>query len=122
MVIAAAIWNTALIALVASIGGALGESTGYLLGYAGRAVIAPEQLQRYQVAEKWMKRRGGLAIFLFAFFPFLIFDFVGIAAGVFRYPLRKFLLFCWAGRLPRSFIECYAGATILEFVLRYVHF
>lgn len=41
-----------------------------------------------------MKRYGGLAIFLFAFFPLLIFDFVGIAAGVFRFPLRKFLLFC----------------------------
>lgn len=119
---AAAIWNTALIALVASIGGALGEITGYYAGYLGRAVIAPEHSERYQVAEGWMRRHGGWTIFLFAFFPFLIFDFVGIAAGVFRYPIKKFLLFCWAGRLPRSFIECYIGAGLLNLILHHLPF
>ena len=64
-----------------------------------------------------MKRHGGWAIFLFALFPFLIFDFVGIAAGMLRYPVRKFILYCWLGRLPRAFIECYVGATLLELVL-----
>ena len=93
--------NFILAAVMATFGGALGEITGYYLGYVGRAVIAPDQLEKYKTAERWMERYGGWAIFLFAFFPFLIFDFVGIAAGAFRYPLRKFLLFALAGRLPR---------------------
>jgi len=114
--------NIALVALVASIGGTLGEISGYLVGYGGRAFIAPEHSERYQTAERLMRRRGGLAIFLFALIPFFIFDFVGIAAGVFRYPVKKFLLFAWLGRLPRSLIECYAGAGLLNFILDHLPF
>jgi uncharacterized membrane protein YdjX (TVP38/TMEM64 family) len=122
VIAAAGIWNTALVALVASIGGTLGEVSGYVVGYGGRAFIAPEQSERYQAAERWMKRHGGFTIFLFALVPFLIFDFVGIAAGAFRYPLVKFFLFTWLGRLPRSFIECYIGAPLLNFILEHLHF
>jgi len=123
---AADIWNPPLIALVAGVGGALGEISGYIVGYGGRAFIAPEQTERYQEAERWMKRRGGLAIFLFALLPFLIFDFVGIAAGVFRYPLKKFLFFTLLGRLPRSFIEVYVylwlGIPLLDWIFKHLPF
>ena len=114
--------NFVLAAFIASIGGSLGEITGYYLGYAGRAVISPGQLEKYQAAEKWIHSYGGWAIFLFAFVPFLIFDFIGIAAGVFKYPLRKFLLFAWAGRFPRSLIEAYVGVAILDWVLEHLPF
>ena len=40
-------------------------------------------------------------------------DLAGIAAGALRFPFRKFLLACFAGRLPRSFIEAYLGWWIL---------
>jgi len=123
---AADIWNPALVALVAGIGGALGEISAYILGYGGRAFIAPEKAERYKQAEAWMRRRGGFAIFLFALIPFLIFDFVGIAAGVFRYPLKKFLFFTLLGRLPRSFIEVYVylwfGVPILEWIFEHLPF
>ena len=108
------IWSLPLLALVASVGGALGEISGYLVGYGGRAFIAPEQTERYRMAEGLMQRWGGLAIFAFALVPFLIFDFVGIAAGVFRYPVKKFLLYAWLGRLPRSLIEVYVGKSLLD--------
>ncbi len=114
--------NYVLAALLASLGGALGEVTGYYLGYVGRAVIAPQQLEKYQMAERWMGRYGGWAVFLFAFFPFLIFDFVGIAAGAFKYPLRKFLLLTLVGRFPRSLIEAYVGVALLDFILDHLPF
>lgn len=118
IVIAAATrFNTPLVALVASVGGTLGEVSGYFVGYWGRAFVAPKHLERYHMAESWMRRRGGFAIFLFALVPFFIFDFIGIAAGVFRYPLKRFLLFAWLGRLPRSLIECYVGAGLLDYIL-----
>jgi len=108
------IWSLPLLALVASVGGALGEISAYLVGYGGRAFIAPEHTERYRMAEGLMQRWGGLAIFAFALVPFLIFDFVGIAAGVFRYPVKKFLLYAWLGRLPRSMIEVYVGKSLLD--------
>jgi len=122
VITAAGIWNPPLVALVASIGGTLGEISGYLVGYGGRAFIAPDQSERYQMAERWMRRRGGFAIFLFALVPFFIFDFVGIAAGVFRYPVKKFLLYAWLGRLPRSFIEVYVGSSLLDAIMDHLPF
>lgn len=123
---AADVWNPVLVALIAGIGGTLGEISGYLLGYGGRAIISPEQHERYEQAESWMRRRGGIAIFLFALIPFLIFDFIGIAAGVFKYPVHKFLFFTLLGRLPRSFIEVYVylifGVPLLEWIFEHLPF
>ena len=95
------------VALVAAIGGGLGEFTAYLVGYAGKVVIAPEQSRWYQRAEGWMRRYGGVTVFAFALAPFLPFDVAGIVAGTLRYPFWKFMLATVAGRVPRSFIECY---------------
>ena len=113
--------NKVLAALVGSIGGSLGEITAYYVGYTGRAVIVPQYSQRYEIAERWMRRYGGITIFFFAFtwFPF---DLAGIAAGALKYPLGKFLLFCLAGRLPRHLIEAYAGVSLLELFFRILPF
>lgn len=116
---AAAIWNPLMVAFIASIGATLGEITGYQLGYSGRTLLAQEESESYQSAKKWMEKHGGFAIFLFALVPFLIFDFLGIAAGALKYPLKKFFLFAWLGRLPRSILECYVGASLLEIAIKY---
>ncbi len=96
-----------LVALAAGVGGGLGESTAYLAGYGGNVIIAPEQSKRYNRAAEWTRRYGGIAIFLFSLAPFLPFDLAGLAAGAMRYPFWKFLVATLAGRLLRSFIECY---------------
>jgi membrane protein YqaA with SNARE-associated domain len=116
--------NPALTAITASIGGSLGEISAYYVGQGGRTAISSRYTQAYDTAQRWIKKYGAWTIIAFAFFPFLIFDLAGIAAGVFRYPVSKFLLFCWVGRLPRSFIECYVyyytGKTIIKFILPYL--
>ena len=109
-----------LVALSASIGGTLGEVTAYSVGYGGKKLLHLQRYERYQTAERWMKRYGGLAIFTFALLPFFIFDFNGIAAGALRFPLRKFLLFCYLGRVPRAFIEAYFYTWILENIISYL--
>jgi len=117
-VIAAALLNPAWVALVAAVGGSLGEFTGYLAGYGGRAAIGERYGERYRKAETWMKRHGSVTLAVFAFTPFLLFDLAGIAAGALRFPFWKFQLACFAGRLPRAFIECYLGWWILP---RFLH-
>jgi membrane protein YqaA with SNARE-associated domain len=111
--------NKVLAGVVGSIGGTLGELTAYYVGYAGRAVIAPQYSQRYQMAEKWMRRYGGITLFVFAF-TWLPFDVAGLAAGSLKYPIGKFLLFCWAGRLPRHIIEAYVGVSLLDLMLKHL--
>jgi len=102
-------FSWAWVALAAAIGGGLGEFTAYLVGYAGKVAIAPEQSKWYERAKDWMRRYGSITIFVFALAPFLPFDPAGIAAGTLRFPLWKFLLATLAGRLPRSFIGCYVA-------------
>jgi len=87
-------------------GGALGESTAYIAGYGGAAIITHQQSKWYARAENWMRRYGSATIFVFALTP-LPFDVAGIAAGALRFPFWKFLLATLAGRLPRSLLECY---------------
>ena len=118
VVVAAALFHPAWVAVVAAVGGSLGEFTGYLAGYGGRIAIGERYGGRYQKAEGWMKRQGTVTLALFAFLPFLLFDLVGIAAGALRFPFWKFLLACFVGRLPRSFIEAYLGWWILP---RFLH-
>jgi len=113
---AAAKWNPAIVAMVASVGGTIGELTGYYAGYLGRKIIITEYRERYEQAAGWMNRYGLWAIFAFALVPILIFDLIGLAAGALRLPVWKFLLACWAGRIVRSLIEAYFGAGFIPLV------
>ena len=84
-----------IVGLVGGIGAALGEMTGYVAGYSGREIVRRGQM--YGRVEGWVRKWGTLAILLFSLVPF-VFDLVGIAAGVLRFPFWKFVLFCWLGR------------------------
>ena len=113
---AAAIWNPVIVAIVASIGASLGEITGYWAGRVGENIINLDNQAAYQRAVKWMNRYGTWAIFFIALIPVILFDIIGLAAGALKHPLWKFLLACWGGRLPRSFLEAYVGAGIIPFI------
>lgn len=95
--------------IIASSGATMGELTCYAAGYWGRKVIFGQYLERYKKAEVWLNRYGSFAVFLFALLPILIFDLLGLAAGSFRFPLWKFILACWAGRIIRCLVEAYLG-------------
>ena len=56
-----------------------------------------------------MNRHGSLAIFVFALLPVLVFDVLGLAAGSLRFPLWKYILACWAGKILRCLIAAYLG-------------
>ena len=84
-----------LVGVAGGLGAALGEIVGYSAGYSGRGFV--ENRRIYRVLVGWVERWGGVAIFVFSLAP-LFFDLVGLAAGVLRFPLWKFVLICWVGR------------------------
>ena len=94
------------VALVAGSAGAVGELSGYFLGYSGRGVLNQSRL--YQRMEGWMRRRGWLVLFLVALIPNPILDFVGIAAGALRYPIWRFLAVVWVGKFLKFLTVAYA--------------
>jgi len=107
------ILNPLLVGLVAGPAEALGELTGYLAGYSGRAVV--ENRPMYERMSRWMQRNGALTVFILSVIPNPFFDLAGIAAGVLRYPLVRFLLFCWLGKSIKTTVFALAGAYSLTF-------
>lgn len=85
-----------IVGLVGSAGAAIGEMTGYVAGYSGRELAQKRRI--YGRVEKWMQRWGSLTIFVLSIAP-LIFDVVGITAGILRFPFWKFFLLCLLGRV-----------------------
>ncbi|MEX1143244.1 MAG: VTT domain-containing protein [Anaerolineales bacterium] len=97
--------------LAAGSGAALGELSGYLAGFGGQAMV--EDNATYQRLAAWVQRHGSLAIFALALIPNPFFDLGGIAAGVLRMPLWRFLAACWAGKVLRMIAVAAAGAGLL---------
>ena len=88
--------NPLVVTLVAGLAGALGELTGYVIGASGRDLIARGKW--YDKANHWMVSYGFWCVAFFAFVPNPVFDAIGFAAGVLRYPLWKFVLACFLGK------------------------
>jgi uncharacterized membrane protein YdjX (TVP38/TMEM64 family) len=107
------LWAGVGVGVVASIGATLGELTAYFLGYCGQGTMKLEQRKWYQRAERWMKRYGSPTVFVFALLPLPI-DLVGIASGALKFPLWKFTLACWAGKLPKSILVAYLGSISVK--------
>ncbi len=96
------------VALAAGTGGTLGELSGFLAGFSGQAVI--EKTPVYERIQPWVSRYGGWAILVFAAIPNPFFDIAGIAAGVSKMRLWRFLLFCWIGQVIKMSLFAFTGA------------
>ncbi len=109
-----AIFNPGFVALAAGAGAALGEMSGYLVGFSGQSIA--ERSKWYERIEGWMKKYGGVAVFLLAAIPNPIFDLAGAAAGTLKMPVWRFLLFCWMGETVKMILFAYAGSSLLKFI------
>jgi membrane protein DedA with SNARE-associated domain len=84
------------VGLIAGLGEALGEFSGYAAGYGGRIVF--ENRPEYKRIHRWMERHGTMSMFLLSLFPNPLFDLAGVAAGAVRMPIRRFFLSVLAGK------------------------
>ena len=88
------------VGLVAGLGEALGEFSGYAAGYGGRIVF--ENRPEYQRVRGWMERHGTVSMFLLSLFPNPLFDVAGVAAGAVKMPIRRFFLAVLAGKVIKD--------------------
>jgi membrane protein DedA with SNARE-associated domain len=109
------IFNPLGVALAAGTGGALGELSGYLAGFGGRAVV--ERADIYERIQPWVQKYGGWAILVLAAVPNPFFDLAGVAAGMGKMPLARFLVFCWIGQVIKMAIFAYAGAFSINWLV-----
>lgn len=106
-----------LVGLVAGLGEALGETTGYLAGFSGSAIIENRKL--YERLRYWMDHHGMLTIFVLSVVPNPVIDLAGISAGASRYPFYKFFTALWLGKTIKTLIFALAGAHSVGWLLRF---
>lgn len=108
-----AIFNPFWVAFAAGLGAALGEITGYLAGYSGQIIV--EKTKWYDRLEYWMSRYGNATVLIMAIVPNPFFDLAGMAAGMLKFPLSRFLFWCSIGKILKMLIFAYSGATIFQY-------
>jgi uncharacterized membrane protein YdjX (TVP38/TMEM64 family) len=109
------IFNPLVVALAAGAGGALGELSGYLAGFSGQAVV--ERTDVYERINPWVQNYGIYAILVLSAVPNPFFDVAGVAAGIAKMPIRRFLLACWVGQTIKMAMFAYAGFYSLDWLL-----
>jgi uncharacterized membrane protein YdjX (TVP38/TMEM64 family) len=109
-----AIFHPVGVALAAGSGAAVGELSGYLAGFSGRAII--ERADVYQRLTGFVQKYGGLAVFALAAIPNPFFDLTGVAAGALKMPVIKFLFWCWLGEFCKMLLFAYTGTQLLGLI------
>jgi len=107
--------NPILLALAAGTGSAIGEFSGYLLGYYGRKRLSSERQKKMNYLVQLIDSYGPIAIFLFALTP-LPDDLLFIPLGILRYKFVKVFIPTLLGKTLMAFIISYIGQTGGEFL------
>jgi membrane protein YqaA with SNARE-associated domain len=113
-----AVLNPWLVGLMVGLAEPIGELTAYMAGRSGR--IGMENRKPYVKLMDWMKRRGSAVLFFFAAIPNPFFDLAGVAAGVLRYPLWKYLMVLFFGKTVKGLLVAFAGYWTLRLLLRFL--
>jgi membrane protein DedA with SNARE-associated domain len=103
------------IAVAAGAGAAVGEFSGYLIGFGGRRVIGEKYKKKMDFLMKLFKKFGPIAIFVFALTP-LPDDLLFIPLGVMRYGLIQAFIPALLGKFFSNLIIAYSGRLSLEIV------
>jgi membrane protein YqaA with SNARE-associated domain len=109
--VAGSFLNPAIVALVAGVAAAIGELTGYALGYSGRTLLPRSRW--YRAIRKGMDRYGAIVIFIAAVIPNPFFDAVGMVAGATRLSIPVFLLSTFLGKALRFWLVATLGDTFM---------
>jgi membrane protein YqaA with SNARE-associated domain len=103
------------IAVAAGAGAAIGEFSGYLIGFGGRRIIGDKYKKKMDFLMKLFKKLGPIAIFVFALTP-LPDDLLFIPLGVMRYGLLQAFIPALIGKFFSNLIIAHSGRLSLEIV------
>lgn len=107
--------NALAVTLAGAAGSTIGEITGYLAGYGGQALL--ERNKHYPQVEHWMRRYGDATVFVMAAIPNPLFDLAGMASGSLKFPLWRFLLAAFLGKVIKYAVFTLLGAASMRHLL-----
>ncbi len=105
------IFSPLMLAIITALGAAIGEMSGYFIGYAGRATydkMKKKEISQLDSLKQQLEKRGLPFLILFATVP-LPFDVIALAAGLIKYSKTKFFIGCFIGKTIRFIIVAYVA-------------
>jgi len=96
------------VGLLAGVGGALGEMTGYAVGCSSHRIVKQRRIPAWLY--RATSRHMALTILTVSIIPNPFVDFVGIIAGRLCYPIPSFLTYTIIGKTVRAVLLAYAAA------------
>lgn len=103
-----------LVGIVATLGAVMGDMGGYIIGFSGKSIIKAEnRFKKYTMLISLFRRWGGVMIFIFALIPNPLFDAIGLIAGALGYPVQKFFVYLFLGRIIRNMLLSFLGHQLL---------
>jgi membrane protein DedA with SNARE-associated domain len=109
------VFEPLLIAVAAGIGSAIGEFSGYLLGFGGRKAISGKYRKKMDFLVRVFNKYGPITIFLFALTP-LPDDLLFIPMGVMRYSIIKAFIPALIGKFCMNLIVAYSGRFSIHII------
>ena len=112
--IAGAAGDPLVVGIVAGLGQAVGELTGYAAGWSGRSLLRDNATTNR--LSSMLQRRGLIVIFVLALVPNPLFDLAGIAAGALRMPVFGYLAAAAGGKIIKNIVVAGGASTIGDFL------
>lgn len=103
------------LAVSCGLGSAIGELSGYVIGYYGRKAAGAKYQKRLDAILQLFQRHTSLVIFAFALSP-LPDDILFIPLGMTRYSVWRALVPCVVGKLMMLYILAYSGKMSYGFI------
>ncbi len=109
--------NPLLVGILAGIGSAVGELTGYFIGIGGRTILEKKKKEPGLIIffTKLFSKYGFLTIVLTSFLPFP-FDIIGILSGMSNYSIKKFFIATLIGKTIKTILIAYAGSFTIPYL------
>jgi membrane protein YqaA with SNARE-associated domain len=105
-----------LLGIIAGLGSAVGELSGYLAGASGRALVPSHRRAQFEQLHRLTDRYGAALLFGLSAIPFPLFDFAGIIAGMLKIRIPTFLATVAAGKSIKYIVMILLGAGPLLYL------
>ncbi len=108
------------VGILAGIGAAGGELTGYLVGLGSREIIKEKKVNKkvgktVKFLTNLFEKYGFWILPIAAFIPFP-FDIIGISAGIGNYDIKKFFVGVCIGKVARCILIAYASFFAIPYL------
>lgn len=105
-----------LLGIVAGIGSAVGELSGYIAGASGRALVPENKRPHFDRIHRLTDKYGAILLLVLAAVPLPLFDFAGIIAGIMRIRVTTFLSMVAVGKSIKYVIMILLGAGVISYL------